>query len=164
MRRRSPSMIGLALALSLAALAALADSAATFAFGAVTPTWVFLALAASITALGAWSVVPLGREFAAITTLVGCVGFAALYVWPLTPRKLFFRDMQRIEVGMTRSEVERVAGNWRRMPPGESMSGLSTSAGDECWFHGQGGRLLSHDHCLIRYVDERVASLEFVYD
>ncbi|MBL8804011.1 MAG: hypothetical protein JNN27_18550 [Planctomycetes bacterium] len=157
-------MLGLALALSLAALAALADSAATLAFGWVTPTWMFLAVAASITALAAWSLAPLGREFAAFAALIGCATFAGLYVWPLTPRKLFFRDMQRIEVGMSRSEVQRIASDWRRMPPGESMSGLSADAGDECWFHGQGGRLLRHDHCVIRYADERVASLRFVYD
>jgi len=157
-------MLGLALALSLAALAALADSAAAFAFGWVSPAWMFLAVAASITALAAWSLAPLGREFASAVVLVGLLGFAALYVWPLTPRKLFFRDMQRVEVGMTRSEVQRIASDWRCMPPGESLSGLSSDAGDECWFHGQGGRLLSHDHCVIRYADEHVASLEFVYD
>jgi hypothetical protein len=157
-------MLGLALALSTAALAALADSAATLAFGWVTPSWMFLAAAAGITALGALSVAPLGRDFAAFAALVGCVAFAGLYVWPLTPRKLFFRDMQRIEVGMSRSGVQRIASDWRRMPPGESMSGLSADAADECWFHGQGGQLLSYDHCVIRYADERVASLRFVYD
>jgi hypothetical protein len=157
-------MVGLALALSLAALAALAETFATFALKWLTPTWLLFVIGAPITALAVWSVWPLGRGIAAASALAGFDWFGALYVWPLTPRKLFFRDMQRIEVGMSRSEVERIAGNWRRMPPGESLSGLSSEVGDECWFHGQGGRLLSHDHCVIRYADERVVSLEFVYD
>ncbi len=88
--------------------------------------------------------------------LVGLLGFAALYVWPLTPRKLFFRDMQRIEVGMTRWEVEQLAGQWSRTPTGESLIGWPVGPDVEHWFHGQGGQLLSSD--------ERVVSLEFVYD
>ena len=148
----------------MAALAALADSAATFAFGWVTPTWMFLAVAAGITALAAWSLAPLGRDFAAFAALIGCVAFAGLYVWPLTPRKLFFRDMQRVEVGMSRAEVEQLASKWSRTPTGENLIGWPVGPDVEHWFHGQGGQLLSSDHCVIRYADERVASLRFVYD
>ncbi len=118
----------------------------------------------AITALAAWSSRPLGRGVAAVSALAGLVWFAALYVWPLTPRKLFFRDMQRIAVGMSRGEVEEFAGNWSRTPTGENMIGWPVGPDVEHWFHGQGGQLLSFDHCVIRYADERVASLEFVFD
>ncbi len=164
MRRHAPSRIGLAAALTLATVATLADTVATLGLRWVSPTWLFVCVGGAITALAVWSVRGRGRRVAAVTALGGIAWFSALYVWPLTPRKLFFRDMQRIEVGMSRDEVAHTAREWRRTPPGENLIGWPVGPDCEHWLHGQGGYLLSSDHCVIRYANERVASIEFMFD
>ncbi len=155
---------GLALAIGLATVVALADAFASYALQWIAPTWLLVGVGGAITALAVWSLWPLDRGIAAGAALAGLVWFATIYIWPLTPRKLSFRDMQRIEVGISRGEVGQLAGKWSRTPSGENVVGWPVGLDVEHWFHGQGGQLLSFDHCVIRYADERVASLELVFD
>lgn len=164
MRTHSNRKAALVIAIVLASFAALAETVATFGFQWITPTWLFVAIAASLTALAAWSVAPRGRAFSGAAALAGLGWFAVLYVWPMTPRKLFFRDMQRIEVGMSRADVAQLAANWRRKMPGEDPFGWELPPTGEYWFHGEGGQLLSSDRCIVSYSDERVAAVEFVFD
>lgn len=164
MKPRAWRASGLMLAVLLARAAASADTIATLAFRWIAPAWFSISVGAALTALAVWSVLPRGRLFAAAVALIAVAWFTALHHWPMTPRKLFFRDMQRVEVGMSRGDVAELGARWRRTPHGQDLFGWPVGPDAEVWFHGLGGMLLSSDHCVIRYSGERVASIHPSFD
>jgi hypothetical protein len=164
--RRTNSQLGRVLPVALfAVLLALADTFGTFV-GWVCPTGLFVVVAAAFVAVAVSSMRPLGVVVATLTGVLAVAFFAALFLWPMTPRKLFFRDMQRIAPGMTRGEVRALASRWRPGTPRWLASGLfsETPADYDVFHHGEGGTLLSADHCRVRYVGDLVAQVEFIYD
>jgi hypothetical protein len=164
--RRTNSQLGRVLPVALfAVLLALVDTFATFV-GWVCPTGLFVVVAAAVVAVTVFSVRPLGPALATLTGVLALAFFAALFLWPMTPRKLFFRDMQRIATGMTRSEVRALASRWRPGTPRWLASGLFDETPPDCdvFHHGEGGDLLSSDHCRVRYDGDVVSLVEFIYD
>ncbi len=145
---------------------ALADTFATLALGWVCPASLSVAVAVLLGALAAYSVRSLGAAAAVLAAVGTLAFFGGLYLWPMTPRKLFFRDMQRVELGMSRSEVRAIATRWRSgMPAGLSFGLLDEPPPHfDVFHHGQGGQMLSSDHCRVRYEGDAVAEVEFLFD
>jgi hypothetical protein len=103
----------------------------------------------------------------AVLAAVGALGFfGGVYLWPMTPRKLFFRDMQRVELGVSRSEVRAIATRWRSGMPVGLPFGFQGEPPPhyDVFRHGQGGQLLGADRCQVRHEGDGVAIGEFIFD
>lgn len=114
---------------------------------------------------GSWKI----RE-AAVLGFVVALG--VLWVVPWTPRKAFLRDLDRVELGMTRAEVEEVMSGYIRgtgwpagpldaqghAPPGELRVHQA-----EVFRHSTTGDFDS-DWGVVYFENDRVRAVEFLPD
>lgn len=138
-------------------------------------------------------VLPTGLAGHRRTTIAAVVAFllglATLYLVDWTTRKPFLRDLDRVEVGMTRAEVHEVMGRWStgtgwripRAPPpkvtaeGEDPPDMSEYGDPETWpevtlksaevyRHCTTGARFNSDWGVVRYRLGRVYETEFMPD
>lgn len=135
------------------------------------PAWFYGAYAA-VTVLFLWALSRGTTRSVPVVLGSYTLILAVLWLVPWSSRKVFLHDLSRVKPGMSRAQVEEILGGylhgtgWPANPfwsSNESPSGELEIRGAQVFRHSNDGRFNS-DWGVVHFEDDRVRSVEFLYD